>query len=201
MVDELLGPRRGPGRRPKLSDVELVCLAVAQVLLGCSSERRWLRLVRGRLGHLFPYLPTHRPTTGGCAGPARWSRWRSTTWPYLPRASVTSCAWSTRPRCRARRRGRRSSGRRWPGWPAMATARAITATSGGSGWMSWPVRRAPDGLVSGQPQVGRARGGRRVAGPRAPPAAAGAGHLGRQGVRRPRVRAARCRLWRGAAAT
>src|ERR687898_2836147 len=58
MVDDLLGPRRGPGRRPKLSDAELVCLAVAQVLLGCSSERRWLRLVGQRLGHLFPYLPT-----------------------------------------------------------------------------------------------------------------------------------------------
>jgi hypothetical protein len=58
MVDDLLGPRTGPGRRPKLSDAELVCLAVAQVLLGCGSERRWLRLVGRRLGHLFPYLPT-----------------------------------------------------------------------------------------------------------------------------------------------
>jgi len=58
MVDELLGPRRGPGRRPKLSDAELVCLAVAQVLLGCSSERRWLRFAGRRLGHLFPYLPS-----------------------------------------------------------------------------------------------------------------------------------------------
>ena len=57
-VDELLGPRLGPGRRPKLSDAELVCLAVAQVLLGCSSERRWLRLAGRRLGHLFPYLPS-----------------------------------------------------------------------------------------------------------------------------------------------
>jgi Transposase DDE domain len=57
MVDELLGPRRGPGRRPKLSDAELVCLAVAQVLLGCSSERRWLRFAGRRLGHLFAYLP------------------------------------------------------------------------------------------------------------------------------------------------
>jgi hypothetical protein len=55
-IDELLGPRRGPGRRPKLSDAELVCLAVAQVLLGISSERRWLRFARTRLGHLFPYL-------------------------------------------------------------------------------------------------------------------------------------------------
>ena len=58
MVDDLLGPRTGPGRRPKLSDAELVCLAVAQVLLGCGSERRWLRFANCRLGHLFPYLPT-----------------------------------------------------------------------------------------------------------------------------------------------
>jgi hypothetical protein len=58
MVDDLLGPRRGPGRRPKLSDAELVCLAVAQVLVGCGSERRWLRFAGRRLGHLFPYLPT-----------------------------------------------------------------------------------------------------------------------------------------------
>jgi hypothetical protein len=56
-IDDLLGPRRGPGRPPRLSDAELVCLAVAQVLLGARSERRWLRFARGRLGHLFPYLP------------------------------------------------------------------------------------------------------------------------------------------------
>lgn len=56
-VDELLDPRVGPGRRPRLSDSELVCLAVAQVLLGCGSERRWLRFVGHRLGHLFPYVP------------------------------------------------------------------------------------------------------------------------------------------------
>jgi hypothetical protein len=58
MVDDLLGPRTGPGRRPKLSDAELVCLAVSQVLLGFGSERRWLRFAGKRLGHLFPYLPT-----------------------------------------------------------------------------------------------------------------------------------------------
>ena len=55
-IDELLEPRRGPGRRPQLSDAELVCLAVAQVLLGYRSERRWLRAVNTRLGHLFPYV-------------------------------------------------------------------------------------------------------------------------------------------------
>ena len=41
------------GRPKKLSDAELVCLAVAQVLLGARSEHHWLRLCYGRLGHLF----------------------------------------------------------------------------------------------------------------------------------------------------
>jgi hypothetical protein len=53
------GPRR-PGGPKKLSDAELVCLAVAQVLLGARSEHHWLRMCYGRLGHLFPYLP-HQP--------------------------------------------------------------------------------------------------------------------------------------------
>ena len=57
-VDDLFGPRLRARPRPKLSDAELVCLAVAQVLLGCGSERRWLRFASRRLGHLFPYLPT-----------------------------------------------------------------------------------------------------------------------------------------------
>jgi hypothetical protein len=59
-VDDLLGPdpRAGhPGRKPRLSDAELVCLAVAQVLLGCHDEHRWIRFCYCRLGHLFPYLP------------------------------------------------------------------------------------------------------------------------------------------------
>ena len=55
-IDELLEPRRGPGHPPKLADSELICLAVAQVLLGYDSERRWLRAVNTRLGHLFPYV-------------------------------------------------------------------------------------------------------------------------------------------------
>jgi hypothetical protein len=55
-IDELLEPRRGPGHPPKLTDSELICLAVAQVLLGYRSERRWLRVVGRRLGHLFPYV-------------------------------------------------------------------------------------------------------------------------------------------------
>src|ERR1700760_1075851 len=49
--------RPAPAGPKKLSDAELVCLAVAQVLLGARSEHHWLRLCYGRLGHLFPYLP------------------------------------------------------------------------------------------------------------------------------------------------
>lgn len=56
--DHVIPPRqRTPGRPKKLTDAELVCLAVAQVLLGARSEHHWLRLCYGRLGHLFPYLP------------------------------------------------------------------------------------------------------------------------------------------------
>jgi hypothetical protein len=49
--------RPGCGHPRKLSDAELVCLAVAQVLLGSRSEHHWLRICYGRLGDLLPYLP------------------------------------------------------------------------------------------------------------------------------------------------
>jgi len=48
--------RSGPGRPPEVTDAELVCLAVAQVLLRFDDERRWLRAAAGQVGHLFPRL-------------------------------------------------------------------------------------------------------------------------------------------------
>jgi len=63
-IDELLerAPHLAPWRpavgiAPKLSDAELVTLAVLQALLGFCSEARWLRHARAHLGGLFPYLP------------------------------------------------------------------------------------------------------------------------------------------------
>lgn len=56
-ADDLLPERVGPGRKPRIGDAEIVCLAVAQVFLDCPSERRFLRFARARLGHLFPYIP------------------------------------------------------------------------------------------------------------------------------------------------
>ena len=56
--DQILPPeRRRPGRPKRLTDAELVCLAVAQVMLDCPSQADWLRFCYCRLGGMFPYLP------------------------------------------------------------------------------------------------------------------------------------------------
>ena len=57
LADDFLPKRWGPGRRPRISDAEIVCLAVAQIFLDCPKERRFLRFASVRLGHLFPYIP------------------------------------------------------------------------------------------------------------------------------------------------
>ncbi len=49
--------RPAVGISPQLSDAELVTLAVLQALLGFTSEARWVRHVKARMGHLFPYVP------------------------------------------------------------------------------------------------------------------------------------------------
>ncbi|MEZ3182588.1 IS982 family transposase [Streptomyces pimonensis] len=56
-LDDHVAPRRRVGRPPELTDAELLCLAVAQVLLGFPSARHWIRFAHARLGHLFRYLP------------------------------------------------------------------------------------------------------------------------------------------------
>lgn len=54
---ELRRERPEVGLMPKLSDAELICLAVVQALLGFSSETRFLRHASDHLRHLFPYIP------------------------------------------------------------------------------------------------------------------------------------------------
>ncbi|SCF98638.1 hypothetical protein GA0115254_131514 [Streptomyces sp. Ncost-T10-10d] len=49
--------RPAVGIAPKLSDAELVTLAVMSALLGYTSERRWLRRANRDFRRLFPYLP------------------------------------------------------------------------------------------------------------------------------------------------
>ena len=48
--------RRGPGGRPEVTDAELACIAVSQVLLRFDDERHWLRVAPKLVGHLFPRL-------------------------------------------------------------------------------------------------------------------------------------------------
>lgn len=52
---ELMAPRPAGGIAPKLSDAELVTMAVMQSLLTFRSERRWLRHLHKHLLGLFPY--------------------------------------------------------------------------------------------------------------------------------------------------
>ena len=54
---ELAPQRPRVGIAPKLSDAELITLAVMQALLGFTSETRWLRHVRSHLGSMFPFVP------------------------------------------------------------------------------------------------------------------------------------------------
>jgi hypothetical protein len=47
--------RRGPGKPPEVTDAELVCLAVAQVLLRYDDERHWLRAARRWMAWTWTY--------------------------------------------------------------------------------------------------------------------------------------------------
>jgi hypothetical protein len=63
LTDHIIPSRRprhraGPGRPPAVTDAEVVCLAVAQVLLRYHDEHHWLRAAPARVGHLFPRLPS-----------------------------------------------------------------------------------------------------------------------------------------------
>jgi Transposase DDE domain len=59
-------PRRARGRPRLITDNELLCLMVAQMLLGIPSERRFLPIAAWRLGHLFPKLPAQTTYNERC---------------------------------------------------------------------------------------------------------------------------------------
>ena len=54
---ERVPPRPRVGIAPKITDAELLTLAVMQALLGYTSEARWLRYARMNLVAMFPHLP------------------------------------------------------------------------------------------------------------------------------------------------
>src|SRR4051794_14631204 len=81
-TDDLLkaSPERAPSRpavgiAPRISDAELVTVAVMQALLGRTGEARWLRYAHAQLRHLFPYLPQqpgYNKRLRGLADTLRW---------------------------------------------------------------------------------------------------------------------------------
>ena len=87
------------------------------------------------------------PLTGSAGG--GWPTRSSGSWACSPpraRASVTTCCWSTRPRCPAPPAVRRPSARRSQTPPATATAAATRAGTGASAAICWPLptaRRGP----------------------------------------------------------
>ena len=83
--------RPAVGIATKLSDAELVTLAVMQALLGFTSQARWLRYARAHLGHLFHSLPSSPATTSDCVPPAGCCNTSSACWPATPRCGPTTC--------------------------------------------------------------------------------------------------------------
>lgn len=56
-ADDLLPERPGNARR-MVTDAEVVTLCVAQAIMGIPSDRRFLKVARKRLSHLFPAIPS-----------------------------------------------------------------------------------------------------------------------------------------------
>jgi Transposase DDE domain len=89
-------PRRG--RPEKITDNELICLMVAQMLLGQPSDRRFLANADWRLRHLFPHLPSQSRYNERCRllAPKLVTLWRAIS-AELPGFNDTICLLDTTP--------------------------------------------------------------------------------------------------------
>ena len=138
---EWVPQRPAVGIAPKLSDAELVTLAVIQSLLRYTSEARFLRYAHAHLGPWFPYLPTRSAYN-------RRLRRLGLTMQHIIAWLARDCpSWhddlwlvdSTPVECgRSRTTQQRSA--RGDG-PNTATAPPTPATSGGCASTWWPPHR------------------------------------------------------------
>ncbi len=183
-VDDFLPKRRGPRHPPRITDSELVTLAVAQMFLAIPNDRKFLALARWRLGHLFPYLPKQ---------PGYNKRLRALA-PAIARVithlavtSATGSDCSTALRSRAANPAKPPGDPSSPAPPHMAGARVTRATSGGPGCTCCALRtgcRSRSNSPQRTPRTSR----RRRAGPPCP--ARRVHRPRRQRLRRRGVRAA-----------
>ena len=142
MRPELRQWRPSIGLAPKLSDAELLTLAVLQALLGFTSETRFLRHAAVHLRAWFPYIPHQsgynkrlRKAQGQLRAIIRLlaadtEHWDDDTW--VMDSTPIECGRRARPRCAVT----------LPGGPPMATAPATRAGSGGCGSISCAPRPA-----------------------------------------------------------
>jgi len=101
-IDDLLidhpewAPERpAVGIAPKLTDAELLTLAVVQALLGFTSEARFIRHAHANLPLGSRTYPTGLATTSGSATPASCSSTSLDTSPGPARHGTTTCGSST----------------------------------------------------------------------------------------------------------
>ena len=141
-ADDLLPERRANARR-ELTDAEVLTLAVAQVMTGIPSDRRFLAVARVRLGHLFPHLPRQPAATPSAgASCARRSTGSPASLPPAARASTTTCCcWTPR----------RSSA------PARWRPRAARAFAFSHGWLGLAYREQGDHNRAGRTWNARSR--------------------------------------------
>ncbi len=121
-IDDALAKDRRPGHPVRLGQSELVCLAVAQALLGFHSEHRWIRFAICHPHGALPYLP-HQPGYNKRLRAALPLTGRSSgTWPPTATSGSTPSGSPTPPRSNAAARAPRSDARTWPGGRTTATA-------------------------------------------------------------------------------
>ena len=184
--------RRGPGRPPRISDAELIALAVAQIVLGIPNDRKFLALARRRLGHLFPICPSSPATTSACGSWPRRSRGSSATSPSAAVVLRQPAPARLAPRCRAaqsRETARRAS---WPDFAGYGWCKSHSRYFWG---FSLYLLCAPDGMPICF-ELAPANAPERASRPRCSARRPGRLHRhGRQGLCRGRVRAAHGRPW------
>jgi hypothetical protein len=122
--------RRGPGRPPEVTDAELVCLAVAQVLLRFNNERHWLRAAPSRVGHLFPRLLSQSEDNDRLKTTA-WLMEAALRWlADQTRARPSCCGCWMPPQCHAANPPAPSSARSCSATPATAMSPPTAASTG-----------------------------------------------------------------------
>ncbi len=120
----LVPDRPDVGIAPRLSDAELLTMAVLQALLGFANEARWIRYARQHLAALFPYIPERpgynkrlRDATSMMSGVMRMLAMRCASWHddlWLIDSTPVECG-------RSRETAKRSSLAGWAGYGYCAS--------------------------------------------------------------------------------